>query len=143
MLVGAVVVHNPNFLCARARADLGDLRGSDAGEPAGKAADDCVSELVVELADLRVGRRAASDEVGVNLRRGPVGSAKLGRNRGDLCGIEAGTDEVDYTAELQVVANDLGEKLGVRFGVISAGSEIRDRHAGLVDAQASAGGKPG
>src|SRR4029077_1374370 len=138
MLVGTVVVHDPNLFCAGARADEGDLRGGYAGEPAGKAADDFVGELVRELADLRVrgcaaidladdrlrgraadvvspagdydfaggfGEIAESHEVGVDLRRDPVGIAKLGGNGGDLRGIEAGTDEIEYAAELQVVAD--------------------------------------
>src|SRR6267154_3042509 len=61
MLIGAVVVHYPEFFCASARADEGDLRGSDAGKAAGEAADDFVSELVSEFANLRVSGRAAVD----------------------------------------------------------------------------------
>src|SRR5260370_29461710 len=157
MLVSTVIIHDPNLLCTGARGDEGDLRGGDAGESAGKAADDLVGEFVRELADLRVGgrapvdltnhglrRRAADvvepggdydlaggfgkvaegDEVGVDLRCGPVGIAELGRNRGDLRGIEAGADEIDYAAELQVVADDLGEELRAGFGGVTTWSKI-------------------
>src|SRR6202035_4805740 len=61
MLVGAVVIHHPDFFRAGAGADESDLRGSDSGSYRGKAADNFVGELVSELADLRVGRRAAID----------------------------------------------------------------------------------
>ncbi len=61
MLVGAVVVHDPDFLGAGARADEGDLRGGDAGQAAGEPADNFVGELVGEFADLRVGGSAAID----------------------------------------------------------------------------------
>ena len=144
MLIGAIVVHYPEFFRASARADEGNLRGGDAGEAAGEAADDFVGELVSEFANLRVSGRAAVDltddgliggaadviepagdynftgglgeiaesyEIGVDLRRGPVGIAKLSRNRGHLHGIEAGTDEFNDAAELQVVADNLGEEL--------------------------------
>src|SRR6266481_1454908 len=166
MLIGSVVVHHPDFFCAGARADEGDLRGGNAGGTAGEAADDFVGELVRELADLRVGRRAAidfadvvgpggdydfaggfreiaeGDQVGVDLRRGPVEIVELGRNRGRLRGIEAGTDEVEDAAELQVVANYLREELRVRFGVIGARREIGDGHAWLFGAEAGATPEP-
>ena len=60
-------------------------------------------------------------QVGVDLRRGPIEIAELRRNRGRLRGVEAGTDEIEDAAELQIVANYLGEELRVRFGVIGAG----------------------
>jgi len=69
MLVGAVIIHNPNLFCAGARADKGNLRGSDSGKTAGETADDFVSELVRELANLRVGGRAAVDLADDGLRR--------------------------------------------------------------------------
>src|SRR6267154_1667198 len=61
MLIGAVIVHYPEFFCASARADEGNLRGGDAGEATGEAADDFVGELVGEFANLRVSGRAAVD----------------------------------------------------------------------------------
>src|SRR6202035_5547596 len=61
MLVGAVVIHHPDFFRAGAGADESDLRGSDSGSYRGKAADNFVGELVSELADLRVGGGAAID----------------------------------------------------------------------------------
>ncbi len=61
MLVRAVVVHDPDFFGAGTRTNEGDLRGSDAGESAGKFVDDFVGELVREFADLGVGGVAAID----------------------------------------------------------------------------------
>jgi hypothetical protein len=60
-----------------------------------------------------------------------------------LRGIEAGADEIENAAELQVVADDLREKLRVRFGGVNLRSEIGDGYARLFDAEASAGLKPG
>ena len=59
VLVGAVVIHDPEFFVAGARADESDLRGADAGKAAGKFGDDFIGELVGEFADLRVGGCAA------------------------------------------------------------------------------------
>ena len=70
MLVCAVVIHHPDFFGAGARADEGDLRGGDAGEAAGKVADDFVGELVGEFADLRVGGCAAIDFADQRLAEG-------------------------------------------------------------------------
>src|SRR6266851_9154990 len=173
MLVGAVVVHHPYLFCAGTRTDERDLRGGDA--PAGKAADDFVGKLVRELADLRIGGRAAVDLADDSLRRGaadivePAGNYDLAAGFGKVAegheigvdlgsdpivvtefrgsgghrrGVEAGADEIDYAAELQVVADDLGEKLRVRFGGITAWSKIGDGHAGLFDAEAGADVKP-
>jgi len=61
MLVGAVVIHNPKFLGASARTDEGNLRGGNAGQAAGKLADDFVGELMSKFANLGVSRRAAID----------------------------------------------------------------------------------
>jgi len=83
MLIGTVVIHDQNFFCAGARADEGDLRGGNAGGTAGEPADDFVGELVRELADLRVGRRAAIDFADDGLRGwaadvvGPGGDLRL------------------------------------------------------------------
>jgi len=60
-LIGAVVIHDPEFLAAGARADEGDLGGSDAGKTARKFIDDFIGELVGEFANLRVGGGAAID----------------------------------------------------------------------------------
>ena len=70
MLIGAVVIHDPEFFGAGARADESDLRGGDAGESAGKFVDDFVGELVGEFADLRVGGSAAIDLADDGLRGG-------------------------------------------------------------------------
>ena len=61
MLIGAVVVHEPDFFGAGAGADESDLRAGDAGETAAEFVDDFVGELVSEAADLRVGGSAAID----------------------------------------------------------------------------------
>src|SRR5258705_274118 len=175
MLVGAVVVHYPEFFCASARADEGDLRGGDAREAAGEAADDFVGELVSEFANLRVSGRAAvdladdgliggaadvvepcgdddfgggfgeiaeGDEVGVDLGGGPIGIVQLGGLGGNLGGIEAGTDEIHDAAELQVVADRLGEELRMWLGGILVRSEIGYCQARFVYAEAGAGTEP-
>src|SRR5882762_7987521 len=172
MLIGAVVVHYPEFFCASARADEGDLRGGDAGKAAGEAADDFVGELVGEFANLRVGGRAAvdladdgliggaadvvepggdddfgggfgeiteGDEVGVDLRGGPIGIVQLGGLGGNLGGVEAGADEIHDAAELQVVPDDLGEELRMWLGGILVRSEIGYCQARFVYAEAGAG----
>ncbi len=59
MLIGTVVVHDPDFLGATAGADEGDLCASYAGEAAGEFIDYFVGELVGEFADLGVGGSAA------------------------------------------------------------------------------------
>jgi hypothetical protein len=58
-LTRAIVVHHPDFLRARTRADERDLRGRDAGEAAGEFADDLVCELVRKFPDLRISGGAA------------------------------------------------------------------------------------
>src|SRR6266478_1994299 len=175
MLVGAVVVHHPEFFCAGARTDENDLRGGNAGETAGEAADDFVGELVGELAHLRVGGRAAvdfaddglvgraadvveprgdhdfgggfgeiteGDEVGVDLGGGPIGIVKLGGLGGNLGGIEAGTDEIHDAAELQVVADYLGEELRMWLGGILVPSEIGYCQSRFIYTEAGAGTEP-
>src|SRR5262249_31410182 len=68
MLVAAVVIHGPNFFCAGARANEGDLRGSDAGH-AGEPADDFVGKLMCVFPDLRIRWRTAIDLSEHRLRR--------------------------------------------------------------------------
>jgi len=60
-LVGAVVIHDPDFLVTGAGTDKRDLRGADAGEAAGKFGYNFVGKLVGEFADLVVGGSAAVD----------------------------------------------------------------------------------
>src|SRR5712675_898496 len=175
MLVGTVVVHYPEFFCAGARTDEGNLRGGDAGKAAGEAADDFVGELVGEFANLRVSGRAAvdfaddgliggaadvvepsgdddfgggfgeiteGDEVGIDLGGGPIGIVQLGGLGGNLGGIEAGADEIHDAAELQVVADDLGEELRMWLGGVLAGGEIGYRQTRFVYTEAGAGTEP-
>ena len=61
MLVGAIVIHDPEFLGADIAANESDLRGSNAGKATRKFADNFVGELVSEFADLDVGGNAAID----------------------------------------------------------------------------------
>ena len=56
MLVGAVVIHGPDFLGACAGTDEGDLRACNAGDATAELGDDFVGELVSEFANLRVPR---------------------------------------------------------------------------------------
>lgn len=70
MLIGAVVIHEPEFFRAGARADEGDLRGGDAAGPARKFVDDFVGELVSEFADLGIVGSAAVDLANDGLRGG-------------------------------------------------------------------------
>src|SRR5277367_1047074 len=176
VLVGAVVIHDPDFFGAGARADEGDLRRGDAGKTAGEFADDFVGELVGEFADLLVGGSAAidfaddglgggivdvvepgldgdfgggfgdvaeGDVAGFDVRVGPSGVLKFGRLGERLRGIEAGADKFDDAAEGEVVADDLGELLGVRLGGVGARAEIGDGDAEFLDAEACAGAEPG
>src|SRR5439155_26772056 len=60
VLIGAVVIHDPDFLDACATgANESDLRGGDAGQAARKFADDFVCKLMREFANLQVGGTAA------------------------------------------------------------------------------------
>lgn len=70
VLVGAIVIHDPEFFVARARTDKSDLSGGDAGESAGKFIDDFVSELMSEFADLCISGVAAVDLADDGLGRG-------------------------------------------------------------------------
>src|SRR6266478_1016598 len=77
-LVGAIVIHNPDFLGAAAGADESDLRGSDAWEAAGEFADDFVGELMGEFADLKIRGSAAINFSDYGLRRGIADVVKPG-----------------------------------------------------------------
>ena len=174
MLVGAVVVHDPDFFRSVAGADEGDLRARDAVGAGAQFADDFVGELMGEFPYLRVGGGAAidlgddglrrrithveeprldrdvggfgeiaeGDEVGVGWGIGPGEVAEFGWLRRRLWRIEAGADEVDDTAELEVVTDNLGEERGVIFGLVGAWGEVGDGEAGLFVAEAGAGAEP-
>src|SRR5260370_38138642 len=60
-LVGTVVIHNPYFLGAAARADEGDLSSSDTWEAPGELGDNFVGKLVGEFSDREVGGSDAID----------------------------------------------------------------------------------
>jgi len=61
MLIGAVVVHQPEFFVPVRELTKNDLRGGDAGETSGKSTDDFVGELVGELRTCASVGRAAID----------------------------------------------------------------------------------
>ena len=58
MLIGAVVIHGPDFFVAAAAADKSDLRRGDSGNASGKPRDDLVGELMREAPGLLFGRVA-------------------------------------------------------------------------------------
>src|SRR6202030_1895055 len=68
VLVGAVVIHDPDFFGAGAGADEGDLCRSNAGNAGKEFADDFIGELVSEFADLWVRGGAAIDFADDGLR---------------------------------------------------------------------------
>lgn len=80
MLVGTVVIHDPKFFSARARTDESDLRRGNAGQAAGKLADDFIGELVSEFANLGVGGRATIDLANDGLG---AGAANIEHPRGN------------------------------------------------------------
>ena len=102
VLVGAVVIHEPEFFVAGASADKGDLRGGDAGSAAGKFVDDFVGELVSELADLRVGGCAAIDLAYDGLCGGIAGV------------VHPGVDD-EFGRRLSEIAE--GNEIGVQRGI--------------------------
>src|SRR5215469_616041 len=61
VLVGAVVIHDPEFLGAGVAVNESDLRGGDARNTAGEFGDDFVGELGSEFAHLCVGGITAID----------------------------------------------------------------------------------
>ena len=62
---------------------------------------------------------------------------------GTCCGIETRADDVDDAGELEIVADDLGEELGVRASGVFARDEVRHGEARLRDvAEAGAGLEP-
>ena len=81
MLIGTVVIHRPDFFCARTGADESDLSGGDAGQSAGEPHDDFVGELMGELANLRVGGSATINFCNHGLRRGIGDIVKPGLDR--------------------------------------------------------------
>src|SRR5215831_779475 len=90
MLIRAIVVHHPEFLGTPARTDEGDLRGTDAGQPAHEPRNDFVGELVGILADLRVGWASAINFADHRLVRwaahveAPRGNGHLRRGFGNV-----------------------------------------------------------
>src|SRR5438270_3542929 len=153
----------------------GNLRLRDAGQAAGKLADDFVGELVRVFANLQVcwaaainyaddrlrrrianveqpslngdfGRRlgqiAEADVIGVGGLRDPSGSFQFRWDGRHFRRIEARAGEIEDAAELQVVADDLGEERGVRFCGVGAGREVGDGQARLGLAKASARAEP-
>jgi len=99
VLVGAIVIHDPQFFVARARADESNLGGGDAGESAGKFIDNLIGELVGEFADLCVRGIAPVDLADNGLGRRiadvkhPGGNGDFGRGFREIAeGYEIGVD---------------------------------------------------
>ena len=176
MLVGAVVIHDPDFFSAGAGTYEGDLGGGDTGQAAREFEDDFVGELVGEFADLLICRRATidfaddglaggtsdviepgldgdfgsgfgeiaeGDVVSVDLGVGPRGALEFAWLRGRLGWIETRADEIEDSAEGEVIADDLRELLGMNLGVVSAWPEVGYSQADFIDAKTCACAEPG
>ena len=72
----------------------------------------------------------------------PSGILEFGRLSERLCGHEARADELDDAGEGEIVADDLGELLCMRFGAVGAGAEVGNGDADFVRAETSGGVKP-
>src|SRR5580700_8910642 len=83
MLVGTVVIHDPEFFGASARTDESDLRRGNAGQAAGKLADDFVGELMSKFTNLGIGGRATIDLANDRLGAGAA-NVKHPRGNGDF-----------------------------------------------------------
>ena len=80
--------------------------------------------------------------MGVDLGVVPGSALKFTGLRGGLGRIKTWADEIDDTAEGEVVANDLRKLLRMGLGVVSARAEIGDREANSFYAEARAGAEP-
>ena len=88
------------------------------------------------------GEIAEGDHAGVGWSIGPREVAKLGRLRGSLGRIKTGADEIQYSAELEIVTDDLSKQSRVIFCLVSARSKVRDGKARLLQPQTGAGLDP-
>ena len=88
------------------------------------------------------GEIAKGDKIGIEGRIGPCEFLKFLRLRGNGGGIKAGRDEIHDAGEGEIVADDLGEEAGVRFGGVDARGKISDGDARFFDAEAGAGAEP-
>ena len=123
-------------------ANESDLRGGDAGESAGKLADDFVGELVSEFADLGVGGSAAIDLANDGLRGGAADVVHPGED-GDFGGgfgeIAEG-EEIGVDGSLRPIEHLEFAGLGRSFGRIEAGGGEID-NAGEGEVVANDGGE--
>ena len=129
MLVGTVVVHDPDFFGAGTRTYESDLRGRDAGESAGKFVDDFVGELVGEFADLSIRGIAAIDFADDGLGRRianvehPSGNGDFGGGFREIAeGNEVGVDGHVRPGEIAEFGG-IGERL---CGIKTGGDEIEN-----------------
>ena len=88
------------------------------------------------------GEVAEGDVVGVDLGIGPGGALQFAGLRGGLGRIETWADEIEDSTEGEVVADDLGELLGMNFRIVSAWPEIGYCQADFIDPKACASAKP-
>lgn len=88
------------------------------------------------------GEVAEAHIVGVGRLLDPGGSFQLRRDRNNLGWIEAGAGEIEDATELQVVANDLCEKSGMRFCGVGTRRGVGHGNARFGLAKAGAGPNP-
>jgi hypothetical protein len=114
MLIGAVVIHEPEFFVAGASADESDLRGSDATGAAGQLVDNFVGELMSEFANLRIGGIAAIHFADYGLRGGIANVVHPGVNDdfGGSFGEIAESDEIGI--ERRISPGEIAEFAGLR-----------------------------
>ena len=120
MLVGAVIIHGPEFLRTDVAANESNLRRSNAGESTRKFAYDFVGELVSEFADLRFGGSAAIDLADDSLAGGaadvvhPSEDGDFGGSFGEI----AEGEEIGVDGGLGPIEHLEFTGLGRRFGRI-------------------------
>ncbi len=85
---------------------------------------------------------AEADKIRICGRVDPGRVFQFGGDARRLGRIEAGTGHFENTAELKIVAHDLGEGSGVGFGGVGARCKIRDGHARFADVHPNRGAKP-
>jgi hypothetical protein len=88
------------------------------------------------------GEIAEGDVVSVDLGVGPRGALEFAGLRWGLGWIETRADEIEDSAEGEIVADDLREFLGVGFGIVGARAKVGYREADFVYAEAGACAEP-
>ncbi len=79
-----------------------------------------------------LGDIAEAKVVGVGRRIDPDSGFQFSGDAGSLWRIEAGAGDLEDAGELEIVADDLGEKGRVGFRGVGTGSKVRNGHARLV-----------